>query len=437
MVRTGHQIRDRLFKNKGMSASLWEELAQTLGDPILQRFIKEITEFQERGLPEALAIAEDMKNFEGKVKATFTGNLDDPWNPSEEDRVHLLEEEAKLDARRKAHAKFDNYHIDTVWKAQAIKLHAKFDMFLASKFIEIRELGYRKKSIFRAYGWPDMDSTEIIPLLNVSEIVLWHQEPLKTSVDMPLPTIRSINKDLMISDAMFMVWPNPTDATQVESKDDNYTLREGSTHWQLLVDGGEFLINICHLDVYDTDKHGASALVDELTSVNDLNAMHRQYIYMERIPYGQFTKEQLDDLMQRENVDWKSLRNRERTENEMQSNDAIYQMLTFLNMKVADVEERQVERSVRKQIKRNNPDRDYSPINIVKLRRVMYKGSAVPTDIGTESTFEYKGRFWVRGHWTQQPYGKGRKLRRPQYIDPYIKGPDDKPMIEKAYVVAN
>ena len=112
-------------------------------------------------------------------------------------------------------------------------------------------------------------------------------------------------------------------------------------------------------------------------------------------------------------------------------------MLTFLNMKVADVEERQVERSVRKQIKRNNPDRDYSPINIVKLRRVMYKGSAVPTNIGTESTFEYKGRFWVRGHWTQQPYGKGRKLRRPQYIDPYIKGPEDKPMIEKAYVVAN
>ena len=47
MVRTGHQIRDSIFRNKGMSASLWEELAQTLGDPILQRFIKEITEFQE------------------------------------------------------------------------------------------------------------------------------------------------------------------------------------------------------------------------------------------------------------------------------------------------------------------------------------------------------------------------------------------------------
>ena len=139
--------------------------------------------------------------------------------------------------------------------------------------------------------------------------------------------------------------------------------------------------------------------------------------------------------MQREPVD--SLRDKERSESEMQSDDAIYKMLTFLNMKVADIEERKVERSVRKQIKRNNPDRDYSPINIVKLRRVIYKGSAVPTDIGTESTFEYKGRFWVRGHWTQQPYGKGRKLRRPQYIDPYIKGPEDKPMIEKAYVVAN
>lgn len=291
-------------------------------------------------------------------------------------------------------------------------------MFLASKYIEGRQPDvFPMTTSFKAYSWPDMDSTEIIPLLNASEIVLWHKEPLETSIDMPLPTIRDMNKELMISDAMFMVWPHPTDATQVESKDGNLIVREGTSSRQLLIDGGEFLLNLSHIDCYEDSNEG------------------RSYSYLERIPYGQYTKEQIDELMQRETSS--SIRERVEQESGRQSDDAIYQMLTFLNMKVADVEERKVERTVRKQIKRNNPDRDYSPINIVKLRRVIYKGSAVPTNIGTESTFEYKGRFWVRGHWTQQPYGKGRKLRRPQWIDPYIKGPEDKPMIEKAYVVAN
>ena len=67
MVRTGHQIRDSIFRNKGMSASLWEELAQTLGDPIFQRFIADIEKFKERGLPESLAILEDMKDLESMV----------------------------------------------------------------------------------------------------------------------------------------------------------------------------------------------------------------------------------------------------------------------------------------------------------------------------------------------------------------------------------
>ena len=425
MVRTGHQIRDRLFRNKGMSASLWEELGQTLDDPIFQRFIEDVRKHKIHHIAKVKGIEEVLERLRPDYRLRKK-NLPNSLLglPYEVNLLQELEDAAKeLDADHNWDA-YNNYPIDTVWKAQGVRLYAKFDLFQASELIEVKDPEYPRQSTFTAYGWPGIDSTEIIPLLNVSEIVLWHQEPLETSTDMPLPTIRNINKDLMISDAMFMVWPYPHDATQVESIDDNLTLREGRTHWQLLVDGGEFLLNVCHLDTYEDDVQGPQ-----------WPTRNHQYIYLERIPYGQYTKEQLDELMQRETVD--SLRDKERSESEMQSDDAIYKMLTFLNMKVADIEERKVERSVRKQIKRNNPDRDYSPINIVKLRRVMYKGSAVPTDIGTESTFEYKGRFWVRGHWTQQPYGKGRKLRRPQYIDPYIKGPEDKPMIEKAYVVAN
>ena len=31
---------------------------------------------------------------------------------------------------------------------------------------------------------------------------------------------------------------------------------------------------------------------------------------------------------------------------------------------------------------------------------------------------------WVTGHWKEQPYGPGHELRRPQWIKPYLKGPD-------------
>lgn len=37
-------------------------------------------------------------------------------------------------------------------------------------------------------------------------------------------------------------------------------------------------------------------------------------------------------------------------------------------------------------------------------------------------------RWWVRGHWRQQAWGKGRKLRKPVYIAPYTAGAKDAPV---------
>lgn len=34
-------------------------------------------------------------------------------------------------------------------------------------------------------------------------------------------------------------------------------------------------------------------------------------------------------------------------------------------------------------------------------------------------------RWWVRGHWRQQAWGKGRKLRKPVYIAPHLAGNED------------
>jgi len=54
-------------------------------------------------------------------------------------------------------------------------------------------------------------------------------------------------------------------------------------------------------------------------------------------------------------------------------------------------------------------------------------GASVTRSEGT-GTVEWSHRWMVRGHWRLQPYGPQRTLRRAQWIDPYVKGPEDKPL---------
>lgn len=45
-------------------------------------------------------------------------------------------------------------------------------------------------------------------------------------------------------------------------------------------------------------------------------------------------------------------------------------------------------------------------------------------------------RHVVRGHWTHQPHGPGHSLRRLQWIDDYIRGPSDAPLVTRTHVWA-
>lgn len=47
----------------------------------------------------------------------------------------------------------------------------------------------------------------------------------------------------------------------------------------------------------------------------------------------------------------------------------------------------------------------------------------------TEASREYQRRWIVDGHWRQQAYGPQWSQRRPVYIAPHIKGPEDKPLV--------
>lgn len=40
-------------------------------------------------------------------------------------------------------------------------------------------------------------------------------------------------------------------------------------------------------------------------------------------------------------------------------------------------------------------------------------------------------RHVVRGHWTHQPHGPGRQLRRLQWIASYTRGPEGAPLVER------
>lgn len=68
--------------------------------------------------------------------------------------------------------------------------------------------------------------------------------------------------------------------------------------------------------------------------------------------------------------------------------------------------------------------RRYPDVHVVNLRRRPTPEGHAPIQKGRS----YSVRFIVEGHWRDQPYGPGRALRRRQFIDSYLKGPDDAPV---------
>lgn len=59
---------------------------------------------------------------------------------------------------------------------------------------------------------------------------------------------------------------------------------------------------------------------------------------------------------------------------------------------------------------------------IAEQRRTLAHDALQSARSGTSRQLDHP--VWVRGHWKQQPYGEGRKLRKMIWIRPYLKGPD-------------
>lgn len=71
------------------------------------------------------------------------------------------------------------------------------------------------------------------------------------------------------------------------------------------------------------------------------------------------------------------------------------------------------------------------PVSIIELRRIRQGLPGTPT---TSPGRRYDKRFWVAGHWRQQACGPGRTLRKPVWISPFLKGPDDVPLSTRVYL---
>lgn len=67
-------------------------------------------------------------------------------------------------------------------------------------------------------------------------------------------------------------------------------------------------------------------------------------------------------------------------------------------------------------------------VSIIDLRRI----KSQPRESESEHPGrEYHRRWWVEGHWRQQACGPGRSQRKPVWISPYVKGPEEAPLTEE------
>lgn len=85
---------------------------------------------------------------------------------------------------------------------------------------------------------------------------------------------------------------------------------------------------------------------------------------------------------------------------------------------------------VSKSARKRSKGRPSPSISVLDIKR----GASNVRYIGAGRQVEHDHRWEVRGHWRNQPHGPGRSERRMQWIDSFVCGPDDKPLVKKPKV---
>jgi hypothetical protein len=97
----------------------------------------------------------------------------------------------------------------------------------------------------------------------------------------------------------------------------------------------------------------------------------------------------------------------------------------LIGQKLAESVPVSVDKSIRKAYQRTG--RATPEVRLIRMRGTT-AAPAGATSAGGAGGGPREYRWWVRGHWRNQPYGPGRAQRRLIYIDPQLRGPEDKPI---------
>lgn len=108
----------------------------------------------------------------------------------------------------------------------------------------------------------------------------------------------------------------------------------------------------------------------------------------------------------------------------MYLSDLFYVLTAFCRQRILVTPSERAERHAAKRALRDGWANE-PLIRVVQLRRTERQGYQ-PSD--TAEHRDYSCQWVVRGHWRQQACGEGHKERRPLWITPYVKGPEDKPL---------
>jgi hypothetical protein len=111
--------------------------------------------------------------------------------------------------------------------------------------------------------------------------------------------------------------------------------------------------------------------------------------------------------------------------------DVVLKFLSFLNSPYIRAEAEMIERPVRRRTARVNEAEANKRVHVVALRRPTVPGASPSSP--TEGT-NWKHQWWVTGHHRAQWYARER-AHKVIWIAPHLKGPADKPVLEKVYTV--
>jgi hypothetical protein len=100
----------------------------------------------------------------------------------------------------------------------------------------------------------------------------------------------------------------------------------------------------------------------------------------------------------------------------------IISALLWIEQKIVVESIERANRSLRRRLERESVDVLSDQIKVIRLRRPEHEG-----ECDQRGLVEWSCQWVVRGHWRQQFYPSTGE-RRPLFILPYVKGPDDKPL---------